>query len=386
MKKIGILVNSIGFGGNERSAVNIANAIKKYFNVTIVIQEDCGNHYGYKGRVINLNTPCAKTLFGKGVNALRRIFMLKRIINKERFDSMFIILPVSNPINYLRLKCKKIVSCRDCGDLIRNTDKYIKMTENSNFIVCNSKYQSDYLMNAAPSLKDKSKVIYNILDIDTINILKEQQIDKSAAEFIFGKKCIISTGRFADAKGLNNLLKAFSLVAKKNIDVRLIMIGDGELRGKIEKLINSLNLNSKVLLLGFQDNPFNYIAHSNVYVLPSFFEGFPNTLVEAMACGTPVISTDCLSGPSEILCGNATDQYLITEYGILIPDFPKEETTWNSEDIRPEHMVFANAIETVLYDQELSSRLSANAMIRVNDFTADKISYDWYKLLCSCMV
>jgi len=381
MKKVGILVNSIGYGGNERSAVNIATALKNFCDVFIIIQEDRGNHYRYEGKVINLNTPCADTLVGKAFNALRRIRQLKRVQKKYRFDTLFIILPISNPINYLKLKCKKIVSCRDCGDLIRNTNRYIKMTKNSDSIVCNSFYQAEYLSNSAPFLKNKVKVIYNILDIDKIQRLKEEPLEDSVKAFIQKRKFIVSSGRFADAKGLNNLLKSFSLLVKKDDNIRLVMIGDGELKEKITNLIHGLDLEEKVLLLGFQDNPFKFIAHSDAFVLPSFYEGFPNTLVEAMACGTPVISTDCLSGPAEILCGNADDRYQVTDYGILVSDFAQKESNWDPADIRPEHQDFAEAIETILFDHELAVNLSQNAIRRIDAFKADKIIADWLEQL-----
>ncbi len=381
MKKVGILVNSIGFGGNERSAVNIAAAVSDRFDVTIIIQEDCGNHYGYKGKVINLNTPCAQSKVGKILNSFRRINRLNRIIKEEKLETIFIILPVSNPINYMIFRCKKIVSCRDCGDLIRRTDKYIRMANNSDIIVCNSKYQADYITKQAPSLAAKTTAIYNIIDINRIHALKDDDIEESVKLFMSGKKCVISSGRFANAKGLCNLLKAFSIVKQRNKNARLIMIGDGELRGNIEKLIKELNIENNVLLLGFKDNPFKYIAKADVFILPSLYEGFPNTLIEAMACGTPVIAADCPSGPGEILDGKAIKKNKITKYGILLRCFNENNTSWKPDDVTSEHYEMANAIERLLNDPELSAELAYNASMRVSDFSSDKISCKWHDIL-----
>ena len=182
MKKVGILVNSIGFGGNERSAVNIANAIRKKYKVAIITQEDCGNHYEFKGRVINLNTPCAKTKVGKAVNSLKRILRLRTVLRKTGIDTLFIILPITNPINYLKWGCRKVVSCRDAGDLIKNIDRYIKMTETSDLMVCNSEYQKDYLVDKAPHLEGKAAVVYNIIDVKRIQQLKEDEMAESIAQ------------------------------------------------------------------------------------------------------------------------------------------------------------------------------------------------------------
>ena len=381
MKKVGILVNSVGFGGNERSAVNIAAAIKKDYKVSIITQEDCGNHYAYKGKVINLNTPCATTKVGKVVNSLKRIVRLRKIVRRRGIDTLFIILPISNPINYLKWGCRKIVSCRDCGDLIKNTDRYIKMTETSDLIVCNSEYQKDYLVDKAPHLEDKATVIYNIIDVERIGQLTKEEMEKSIAQLVSGHKFIVSTGRFANAEGRNNLIKAFFVLSKRDPDVRLVMIGDGELREKIESLIDALGLKDKIFLPGFDANPFRYIARAEMFVLPSFYEGFPNTLVEAMACGTPVISTDCPSGPAEILNGNAADGNVVTESGILLKAFSEEKATWDAGDIRKEHVLFADAMEQLLTDQELAQSLAKNALERVKDFTADEIANEWKKIL-----
>lgn len=381
MRKVGILVNSIGYGGNERSAVNIAQAMNCEFDVYIIIQEDCGNHYDYKGKVICLDTPCAKSMIGKVINSLRRIVRLRKIIKNICLDTLLIILPVTNPINYLRFGCKKIVSCRDCGDLFRRTKKYIRMTEKSDMIVCNSIVQADFIKRTKPGLGEKTGIIYNILDIKNISVLRDETIELSVKKFMLGKKCIISSGRFVNAKGFNNLIKAFSELASIEKDARLLIIGDGELRECIEKLISDLNLRDKVMLLGFQKNPFKYISRSDLFVLSSFYEGFPNTLVEAMACNCPVVATDCPSGPAEILCGNIGTGYTITKFGILTECFHEEESTWESEDIRPQHIILSTAMREVLKDKKLANQLVDNAQQRVEDFSAERISDNWGKIL-----
>lgn len=381
MKKVGIIVNSIGYGGNERSAVNIANAISTVCDVTIIIQEDCGNHYGYNGRVINLNTPCSEGKIGKIVNSIRRIIRLRKVIKTHGIETLLIILPVSNPINYLQFGCRKIVSCRDCGDLIKRKEKYIRMTERSDLMICNSKYQEELLNKGVPVLQGKTRTIYNIIDIERIKKKMTEPISDEIDQIMSHYQCIVSVGRFAEAKGLNNLLKSFSILIQRNDNVRMILIGDGELKDKVKKMISDLHLEKYIILTGFEDNPFKYISRSKVFVLSSFYEGFPNTLIEAMACNTVVVATDCPSGPAEILCGTAQEENEITPYGLLIKPFSEKESSWDARDIRKEHESFASMLEMALSDKQLAKAVKEKAEKRVQDFTANKIQSAWTEIL-----
>jgi glycosyltransferase involved in cell wall biosynthesis len=115
-----------------------------------------------------------------------------------------------------------------------------------------------------------------------------------------GAPVILGVGRLEPQKDFATLLKAFAML-RQSYDARLIILGEGELRPALESLISSLGLDENVLLPGFVDNPYSYMRCSSLFVLSSVFEGFGNVLVEAMACGTPVVSTNCPSGPAEIL-------------------------------------------------------------------------------------
>ncbi|MDE2058359.1 MAG: glycosyltransferase [candidate division NC10 bacterium] len=121
---------------------------------------------------------------------------------------------------------------------------------------------------------------------------------------------VLGVGRLATQKDFSTLLRAFGLVRAVR-KARLIILGEGKERPELEALTRGLDIASDVALPGFTPNPFPYMARASLLVLSSAWEGLPGVLIEAMACGCPVVSTDCPSGPAEILDGGT--------YGPLVP-------------------------------------------------------------------
>ena len=121
---------------------------------------------------------------------------------------------------------------------------------------------------------------------------------------------LISAGRLIAQKDYPTLLRAFQRARAKR-PLRLLMLGDGEERPELERLARELGVAEDVGFEGFVTNPHAYFGRASLFVMSSAWEGFGNVLVEALACGTPVVSTDCPSGPGEILQGG--------RYGRLVP-------------------------------------------------------------------
>jgi glycosyltransferase involved in cell wall biosynthesis len=110
----------------------------------------------------------------------------------------------------------------------------------------------------------------------------------------------LAVGRLTEQKDFLTLIKAFALLRKQML-ARLIILGEGESRSELEAMIKTLEISEDVSLPGFVQNPYAYMSNASAFVLSSRHEGLPTVLIEAMACGCPVISTDCPSGPKEIL-------------------------------------------------------------------------------------
>lgn len=121
---------------------------------------------------------------------------------------------------------------------------------------------------------------------------------------------ILGVGRLTPQKDFSTLIHAFAQVRTVR-DCRLVILGEGELRAELEQLVASLGVQDSVQLPGFADNPFAWMSRVRLFVLSSRWEGLPNVLIQAMACGAAVVSTDCPSGPDEILEGG--------KWGKLVP-------------------------------------------------------------------
>jgi glycosyltransferase involved in cell wall biosynthesis len=115
-----------------------------------------------------------------------------------------------------------------------------------------------------------------------------------------GPPVILAAGRLTEQKDFATLIHAFAAV-RTDREARLVILGEGRLRDDLEQLVCTLGIQADVYMPGFVENPFQYMARASVLVLSSAYEGLPGVLIQALACGCPVVSTDCPGGSSEIL-------------------------------------------------------------------------------------
>jgi glycosyltransferase involved in cell wall biosynthesis len=158
-------------------------------------------------------------------------------------------------------------------------------------------------------------------------------------------------GRFVAQKRIDRLIQAFAAAVHRGLDANLILLGQGPLQHKLQRLADELGIKSRVFFAGFQPNPYPYIKAASALVMSSDYEGFGMVLLEAMALGTPVISTDCPSGPREILQDGRN--------GILTPVGDNEG--------------MANAIVTLLREAALRRSYVNNGLERVEEFNPVRI-------------
>lgn len=137
--------------------------------------------------------------------------------------------------------------------------------------------------------------IYNPVDVENIKSAAEEYIPDIDGPYI------VNVGKFKAQKRHDVLIRAY---AKANINEKLVLVGAGRLKKQTEQLVKELNIEDKVIFAGFKKNPYPYMKHAKFMVLSSDFEGLGLVILESIVLGIPVISTDCPSGPSEILSEN----------------------------------------------------------------------------------
>jgi len=168
------------------------------------------------------------------------------------------------------------------------------------------------------------------------------------------KRVVIGVGNMKPQKDFPTLLRALSLLEE---DVHLIILGKGRGKSNLHELATQLRIDDRVLFPGFVDNPYAYMSKADVFALPSAWEGFGNVIVEAMACGTPVVCADCPGGPAEIL-GEGT-------YGPLVPV--------------GDDQAMAKAIKNLLIDPTDSKELKS----RAEEFSVENIVDQYENVLLS---
>lgn len=378
-KKIGLLMPNLQSGGAERVLSLTSNILSKEgYDVYFFLYDTINISYDYSGKLIDLKSKAGTNIISKILIRLIRIIKLSYYKYKYNLDTVISFLYSANVVNYYSIgRANKILAGRGYGDYIQNGKKYSKMINKIySFIVQTERMKSDFIsdLNAEAS---KINVLYNPFDVDNIKEKSKEEIEKDVQYFISTHKTICTVGSFKKDKGYWHLIKTFGLVKQSIIDAGLIFIGHrGEMENEIRDMADLSGFKEDILFLGYQENPFKYLSKCDLYVCSSIYEGFPNALVEAMACGIAVLSTDCKTGPREVLSDNYSNDQVIDEikfekYGILVPNF-NDEVDFSIHNIENEEALMSEGIIRVLTDNELRNNYCNKAKKRAEQFGIEK--------------
>jgi len=307
-KHIALFIPTMYGGGAERVMLNLATVFAdRGHRIDLVLTRADGvflKKVPNNVRIVDL----------KASRIVRSLIPLVRYLKNEKPQ---VILSALKPANLIAIWAKSIAGSQ-ARLVISEHSTLSRATANPTFqrerimpflmrrsypkadaVVAVSSGVADDLSDMIDLPRDRIEVIHN--PIVSPGMLEQSNLPLNHPWF--GKDeppVILAVGRLIPAKDFPTLIRAFSIVLKQT-NARLLILGEGKDRPKLEALIGDLELNDTVSLPGFADNPYQYMRHADVFVLSSAWEGFCNVLIEALACGTSVISTDCKSGPRELL-------------------------------------------------------------------------------------
>ncbi|MCK4321004.1 glycosyltransferase [candidate division WOR-3 bacterium] len=371
MKKIKILfiLDVLEFGGAQRVSLNILRFLNRSrFTPLLTLLKGKGNYIKMLPQDVtayNLNLKRAR--FG--------VFDLVRILKITRphivFSTVNYIDEVVNVALRIYAGSYKLIlrSPNFPSQNIHKYPVYVRLISRwsynkADMVIASTKAMKSDLQLIFDLPLEKVKLVHNPVDLQLISSLSKKSVEEKLfhTEGDNYRPVIVSMGRLTEQKGFTYLIRAFKMV-QNELPSKLVIIGDGAQKRDLENLTESLGIAEDVIFLGLQSNPYKYLANSDLFVLSSLWEGFPNSLVEAMTCGIPVISTDCPSGPKEIITNG--------ENGLLVP--PKD------------YQALVNSILQVLTNKKLASNLAESGLERVKDFEVKMITKKYEQLFLSVL-
>lgn len=308
MTKLAIFMPSLDGGGAERVTILLLNELsRRGHDIDLLVANGKGVYRQQVHPSINIID------FDKNrvASCLLPLVRYLRVVQPEA------LLSVMNYTNVIAILAKKLAGVKSRLVLTEhnNAEQALKnavsirykivnvltrwLYKSADEIVCVSEGVAESIYKTVGVPKSKLSVIYNPVVHPGINLLAAQSLSHP---FIpeNGELFMIAVGRLTAQKNFPNLIKAFRLV-RNSVPAKLVILGEGEERQSLSELLESLELEEHVLMPGFVDNPYAWMRLADVFVLSSSWEGLPTVLIEALACGTKVVSTDCPSGPMEIL-------------------------------------------------------------------------------------
>lgn len=308
MIDIALYIPSLRGGGAERVMVILANGLAdRGYKVDLVVAQAAGPYRSEVSaavRIIDLGAKRVSTSLPGLIRYLRRSSpraMLSAVSHANVIAVIAKIIARSN-VRLIVSEHNNLSQSRTSINSIAGRVVIALMSwayRKANGVVAVSNGVADDLAKTLPFPRSSIDVVYN--PVVTPGLLERAAEPLSHPWLAAGEPpVILGVGRLTHQKDFSTLIRAFAVV-RRNIQCRLVILGEGELRERLQMLAKELDVESDTLLRGFESNPFAWMKNSSLFVLSSAWEGLPTVLIEALACGAKVVSTDCPSGPSEIL-------------------------------------------------------------------------------------
>lgn len=416
-KRLLFIMPTLSMVGQAKSGGIVANELAKRHDVTVVtFNPRQQSDHPYTAKVVYLEPHRGNTPFGRIMKFVDRVRAVKKLKKKLEITHAVSFGESGNYINLLsRAGEKVIISTREHKSQRFRFDKSFENLLHRLLIrglygfadisVPISRNIEDDLSDNFGVSKEKSRLIYNPVDLGDISQKAQQPLPKEEAALFAESEVLVNVGRISRQKGQWHLVRIFSEVKKQHENTKLVCIGDVEatdaqgrgLRELIERLCDVFGLGGyffwkdepmdgeyDLYFLGYKSNPMPYVSRASLFLFPSFWEGFGNVIPESLACGVPVVSADCKSGPREILSpATRYDEYAETadyaEYGVLMPLLSGEYN--DAAELEPNERLWADTVTAFLQAPELRERYADKARERAAFFSKEHILTEWEKVL-----
>jgi len=356
-KKICIVTSSLGKGGAEKSSAVLSILLNNLGYQVHVISIINPIDYDYKGTLLNLGALKDKdaSFFG----TLNRFNVFFNYLRSHNFD--FIIDSRSRPSILKQFLINKVLYANEKVVFIVHS-AYLKNYIPDNKFIAKYLYSNAFkFVTVSKTIKSKLTKKYHFENIDVIhNAVDKPQMTALTGSLLLPENFMLFFGRIEDeVKNLTLLIDSYKRSNLIDNKIKLIILGDGNDKIELEKKVQAMNLAEHIIFLPYTKNPYPIVSKAMCTVLTSHYEGFPTMLVESLALGTPVISVNCESGPSEIISD--------TQNGLLVDNYNPD--------------LFAEAMNRFVTDKELYSHCNKNAKKSVEKFSMENISMDWKRLI-----
>ena len=316
--KVALFMPTLGGGGAEHVMLVLAELfMERGLHVDIVVSAARG---ALRGSV----PPGARVVDLGASRLICSVWPLARYLRRERPGCMLSVTTDANCVAVwaralARMHSRMVVSQRDAMSAMAADEPARRKRllpwlarwtyPHADAVTAVSAGVADDLAAVIDLPRPRIRVIYNPIDLARVRALSREPLDHPW--FRRGQPpVVLAVGRFAPEKDFPTLIRGFGLLRQRQ-PARLMILGDGAGRTALTKLIRELGIDADVALPGFASNPYRFMRAAAVFALSSRFEGLPNVLIEALACGPEIVSTDCPSGPAEILDGG--------RWGRLVP-------------------------------------------------------------------
>lgn len=384
---IAILIPELGGGGAERVAqilgdyyVDRGNRVYYFVGDT-----DVGQDYPVKGKIIQTGIKSSMNGELRDFQILAKLFFssckMRKLKWKYKIDIALSFMEEFNYLNILSRGTEKVI-VRVCTILSKRQEELKGLLYRRDVISFFYSRADKVIVMSRYALKDMHG--YYGVPIRKLRIIPNAVTDRkqeeNGNEWQYGEMAVLCVGRLDPVKQQERIIRAFCCVIQKEKHAKLILLGKGPQLHYLKKLCEKYGISDKVVYTGFVDNVSYYLQHAKVFVMASRVEGFPNSMIEAMAQGVPVVTVDSPGACREIIGGTGKeledDKFEMCKYGILTPPMPdvrlKPDSPWTGQE-----NVLGEAVLKVLADKDTYERYRRQSLKRAKMFHIDKVIREW---------